>query len=373
MSLNFDAISSQDLARGAVLLGTGGGGDPYVGELFLRKQLSQGLQPRLIQADELADDAFVVCIAGVGAPTVLLEHLVSETILKGLLAEAERIHGRVIDAIICAEIGGVNAMFPLAVGAISGLPIVDGDGIGRAFPHIEMTTFSIDGCQAAPAIFIDDLGNKVSIDIPDNRTAETVVRAVTGALNGSVYGVLYPMSGVQVKRSAIRGTVTQALEIGRFIRLARKRSGNPVAELVGFLDGLDVDRSAQALFTGKIVDVSHETRDGYHWGKVVIQSLSDSQDIMELNIQNEFLLARHNGRLVAVVPDLLCLLDSESAEPLTAENLRYGLRVTVLAYSAPPKLVSTQSLAVVGPAQFGLQETWRPFTELVNEKLTPCT
>lgn len=372
MSLEFDDISSQDLARGAVLLGTGGGGDPYVGELFLRKQLSQGLRPRLIQVEELEDDAFVVCIAGVGAPTVLLEHLVSETTLKGLLASAQRLYGRSIDAILCAEIGGINAMFPLAVGAISGLPVVDGDGIGRALPHIEMTTFSIDGYQAAPAIFVDDLGNKVHIDVQDNRTAENVVRAVTGALNGCVYGAFYPMSGAQVKRSAIRGTVTQAYEIGRYIRLARKRSGDPVAELVRFIDGLDADRSAKALFSGKIVDVSHETRDSYHWGRVVIQSLRDSQDVMELNIQNEFLSARHNGRLVAVVPDLLCLLDSESAEPLTAENLRYGLRVTVLAYTAPAQLLSEQSLSVVGPAQFGLQETWRPFTELVDGTADQC-
>jgi DUF917 family protein len=41
-------------------------------------------------------------------------------------------------------------MFPLALSAISGIPVVDADGIGRAVPQLEMTTFSIYGVRATP-------------------------------------------------------------------------------------------------------------------------------------------------------------------------------------------------------------------------------
>ena len=34
----------EDLARGAAILGTGGGGDPYLGGLMLRQVLLDGLQ-----------------------------------------------------------------------------------------------------------------------------------------------------------------------------------------------------------------------------------------------------------------------------------------------------------------------------------------
>ena len=363
MTTFFDAVTSQDVARGAVFLGTGGGGDPYVGELFLRKQLAAGLQPRLIPVDALPDDAFVVAVAGIGAPTVLVEHLVSEAALKKLLKDAEAMYGRPLDAIISAEIGGANAMFPLAVSAMTGLPVVDGDGVGRAVPHIEMTTFSIHGCPACPALFADDLGNSAVVHAADDRTAEAMTRALTTALNGCVYGVLYPMSGADVKRCAVRGTVTQALEIGRHIRLSRHTSSEPVAEIVRFLDNRGDGRRARLLFVGKVSDVLHETRDGFHWGRLTIEAIGDRANKMIIEIQNEFLVARHNGRTVAVVPDLLSVLDTESAEPLTAEMLRYGARVSVVAYEAPAALLTAQSLEVLGPRQFGLPDTWQPFMD----------
>jgi DUF917 family protein len=362
MTTFFDAVTSQDLARGAVFLGTGGGGDPYVGELFLRKQLAAGLQPRLVPVESLPDDAFVAAVAGIGAPTVLVEHLVSETALRTLLKHAETLYGRPLTAIISAEIGGANAMFPLAISAMTGLPVVDGDGVGRAVPHIEMTTFSIHGCPACPAVLADDLGNHAVVHATDDRTAEAMTRALTSALNGCIYGVLYPMSGADVKRSAVRGTVTQALEIGRHIRLARRAGNDPVAQVVRFLNGAGDGRHAKLLFAGKIADVIHETRDGFHWGQATIEAIGDRDNRMVVEIQNEFLVARHNGTTVAVVPDLLSILDTETAEPLTAEMLRYGARVSVVAYGAPAVLLTPESLKVVGPQQFGLPDTWKPFT-----------
>jgi len=42
--------------------------------------------------------------------------------------------GKEIGAIIPAEIGGVNSVIPLAVGRRLGLPVIDADGMGRAYP-----------------------------------------------------------------------------------------------------------------------------------------------------------------------------------------------------------------------------------------------
>jgi len=115
----------QDMARGAVLLGTGGGGDPYIGELFVTAQIRKGHAPRVVSCDEVAPDAFVLSIAGIGAPSVIVEHLVSERTLRELLARSEKFYGRRIDALISAEIGGANSMFPLALSSISDIPVLD--------------------------------------------------------------------------------------------------------------------------------------------------------------------------------------------------------------------------------------------------------
>lgn len=355
----------RDMARGAVLLGTGGGGDPYIGELFVGAQIKAGRHPRIVSCEELADDAFVVSIAGIGAPSVLVEHLLSEQTLLRLLDRAETYYGRRIGAFVSAEIGGANSMFPLALGAISDIPVLDADGIGRAVPHVEMTKFSICGCRATPALLMDDSGNVVTIESVDDRTAEELSRAATGALGAMALGAFYPMSGRQAKVVAVQRTITQTLEIGRCIRTAREASRDIFASLLDYLNGWE-GRMAQILFDGKVVDVMHETRDGWHFGRATLRGMNESSDECVIDIQNEFLVARVNARTVTIVPDLITVLDRESGEPLTGEMLSYGQRVKVLGFSADPALRRAESLAVLGPRQFGLDEDYRPIEALVR-------
>ena len=111
-------------------------------------------------------------------------------------------------------------------------------------------------------------------------------------------------------------------------------------------------------------DVLHETRDGWHWGRVLISSGAGREPEFRIEIQNEYLVARHNGRTVTIVPDLIAILDAESAEPLTAETLAYGQRVRVIGYSAAPIMRRPECLKVFGPRLFGLDEDFRPVEEL---------
>jgi DUF917 family protein len=355
----------RDMARGAVFLGAGGGGDPYVGELYLSRQLAAGGTIALKKASDLADDAFIVSVAGVGAPTVLLEHLVSARTLSRLLAAAENYYERKVDALISIEIGGANSMFPLALGAQVGLPVVDADGMGRAFPHLEMTTFGVYGCSACPSVLMDDSGNTAYVHAISNRIAEDIVRAVCTSLGSLIYGCFYPMSGKQVKAFAVHDTISQTLEIGRRIREARESHHDPVRHLLEFLDRPEQGRAARELFEGRIVDVRRETRDAWHWGEALIGSGRQAAPEFSIHIQNEYLVARHNGRTVTLVPDLIAVLDAESAEPLTGEMLSYGQRVRVVGYSAAPIMRRPEGLAVFGPRLFGLDEDFLGLEELI--------
>lgn len=349
----------QDMARGAVFLGAGGGGDPYIGELFLHNQLAIGNSPEIIPASSLADDAFVLSLAGIGAPTVLVEYLVSERHLLSLLQKAEAFYGRKIDALISAEIGGANSMFPLALGALANIPVLDGDGMGRAFPHLEMTTFSVYGARATPAIFSDELGNVTTMDLLNDRLAEEAIRPVVNAMGAMAFSAIYPMTGEFVKRYAVHNSITHTLNIGKCIRRGREETDDVFGELLGFLNRPEDERSARVLFDGKVVDVSHETRDGWHWGRAVLRPIAGGDDEFVIDIQNEYIVARLNGRTETVVPDLICVLDRETAEPLTAEMLRYGLRVKVIGYSAERIMRRPECLKVWGPRCFGLNEDFR--------------
>ena len=352
-------LDVQDMARGAVLLGSGGGGDPYVGELFVRHQIAQGRAGRIIDPATLADDAFVVAVAGLGAPTVLVEHLLSERALRQLVDEAQELYGRRIDALISVEIGGCNSLVPLGVGAAVGLPVVDADGMGRAFPNVEMTSFSVAGRKSTPALLRDDRGATARLTLPDDRTMERVARSFAASLGGLVHSIIYPLSGADVRETAVPGTLTATLEIGRRIREARGEGGAPVEALLAWLDAPASGRRARRLHSGKVTDIRHETRDGWHWGEAVIAGQSDPDDRLTIRIQNEFIAAQRNGRTVITVPDIIAVLDQESAEPLTAEQLRYGQRVDVIGYSAHEIMRRPAGLAVFGPRVFGLAEDYR--------------
>jgi DUF917 family protein len=64
-----------DLAVGAAFLGTGGGGDPYIGRLMVQAALDDGKSVTILDPTEVPDDALVIPTAMMGAPTVLVEKI----------------------------------------------------------------------------------------------------------------------------------------------------------------------------------------------------------------------------------------------------------------------------------------------------------
>ena len=366
MSMRIDNVETiRDLARGAVLLGTGGGGDPYIGQLLLQQEVREGRHVEVITAGELDDEALVVSVAGVGAPTVLVEHLQAKGVCRSLLEKMEKHLGRKVDAIIPAEVGGLNSIIPLALGAQAGLPVVDGDGMGRAFPHIEMVTYSVYGSRACPMVIENELGDSIIIDhATSDRKVEDIARVVTGALGAMVYSALYPMSGADVKKKTILGSMSYCLEIGRGIREARAECDDPFDGLMKILNRPEIDRHARILFDGKIVDINRETRDGWHFATVAMRGLDNPDEAFVIETQNEYLTARKNGEITCIVPDLIASLDRETAEPVTGEKLKYGQRLKIIGLSAAAIMRRPECLEVFGPAAFGLTDSFTPIEEL---------
>jgi DUF917 family protein len=85
---------------------------------------------------------------------------------------------------------------------------------------------------------------------------------------------------------------------------------------------------------------------------------------LEVQIQNENLIAVQSGVMVAIVPDLICIVEADTAEPITTEGLRYGQRVAVIGIATPPIMRTPEALAVFGPASFGLDRPFLPVETL---------
>ncbi|MCA9878534.1 MAG: DUF917 domain-containing protein [Thermomicrobiales bacterium] len=337
------------LAIGAGILGTGGGGNPYLGFLEARQQLRAGKAIRVVAVDEVPDDAFVTTVGGIGAPVVSIERIGKGSECLLALQTLERHVGRTFTHVIPGEIGGSNSMRPMITAAELGIPVIDGDGMGRAFPELQMDTFSIYGVPPTPGAIADPRGHSVIFDgIADPATLERYARVVTVQMGGAAGYAFPPMSGAEVRRTAIPGTVSLAVAIGEAVCKARAAHTSAVDAALHVAGG-------ERLFTGKVTDVDRRMQGGFARGVVMLEgSGPDAGRTLRIDFQNENLIATTGeGDVLAVVPDLICLVDEETAEPITTEIVRYGLRVTVLGIPAPDLLKTPAALAVVGPAAFG--------------------
>ena len=349
----------RDFARGAAFLGTGGGGDPYIGRLLLEQALERNGPTRVLAVDELDDDALVIPLAAMGAPTVIVEKTIGFNEGEKALRTLEARLGRKATAVMSAEMGGMNALFPAAMAAHVGLPLVDADGMGRAFPELQMVSFNILGQRAAPMVMCDEYGDTVLIESSDNHRVEKLARPVIVPMGGLCMLAIYPMSGRAVKDTAVRDTLSLALRIGRSISAARREQRDPFEALFECLHAMEHYRHSRTLFEGKIVDLQRETQRGWAIGHVALEELA-GRGRFSVTFRNEFLRAQRDGRTVTIVPDLIAILDRETAEPITTESLKYGQRVRVIGCSVPPLMRSAAALAVWGPQAFGFDEPFMP-------------
>lgn len=344
---------------GAAILGTGGGGNPYIGKLRCREQLKMGRKIPVIPLAELPDEALVVSLGGIGAPVVGVEKIEEgEECLRALRA-IEKELGVKVDALISAEIGGANSMEPMLTAAQAGLPVVDGDGMGRAFPEMQMCTWSIYGHREAPGAMADEKGNIVVIrDTPDDVWLERIARAVVVSMGAAAGLATQPMRGEFVKRAAVPNTITQALNLGRAVLKAHETNADPVQTVI------DQERG-RLLMTAKIVDLQRHLKGGFAVGHMTLEGFGDFDgDKGRIDLQNEFLVFRRNETVEICTPDLIVVLDSDTGLPITTEMLRYGQRIAVLGLPAHPLMRTEQALEVVGPAAFGYPEiTFTPMED----------
>ena len=344
------------LAIGAALLGTGGGGNPYIGMLRTRELMRRGATVDVVPLDALDDDALVCSVGGIGAPVVGVEKIEEgEECLRALRA-LEETAGRDAAALIAAEIGGANSMEPMLTAAQAGIPVLDADGMGRAFPEVQMTTFFIYGCPSAPAAIADDKGNCVVFkDVVDMYWLERFARTIAVDM-GAGAGFATPLMRADfLKRYAIPDTVSYALRLGRVVLDARTARRDVIASVAEASAG-------KVVFAGKVTDVRRELKGGFAVGEANLAGLSDwSGEVARIAIQNENLVLWRDGEVAVSVPDLIVNLELDSGEPITTEMLRYGQRLAVLALPAPDLLKTPEALAVVGPRAFGYPEiTYRP-------------
>jgi hypothetical protein len=247
-------------------------------------------------------------------------------------------------------------MVPIIAAAQLGLPLVDADLMGRAFPELQMVLPTLAGLRGTPMSIADEKGNVGVLDTVDNPWSERLARAVTIQMGCSAIISLVVLTGAEAKAHTVPATLTLSRRVGSAVELARKERRNSVEAVVEALGG-------RLVFTGKVIDVARRTTTGFARGTATLAPLGSdrsggSGDTLQLEFQNEHLLAtrRRAGQPPEVevsTPDLIIVLDAETGEPITTEALRFGQRVSVLGAPCDERWHSPGGLALVGPRYFG--------------------
>ncbi|RSL59960.1 hypothetical protein CEP54_007019 [Fusarium duplospermum] len=338
-----------------------------VSEVDSRAALHQGKQMRVVDINTMPDDTLVFGTSTYGAPAVVSERLPSGTEAIDAIDGVLPYFGIAKPgALIADEIGGMNDLRPLLTSIHYDVATIDGDYMGRAYPRIYHSTTYVNGLPIVPCAQADGMGNTVAVSkCEDPIRLEKLQRKAALEL-----GLLSQMSqsGMRVgdlKKYAVLGSTSLAWYIGRAIYQARQEKTSIVDAI------LRAHPCGRLLYTGKIIDVRRFVSDGgYTEGPVRLRAIgaeerevgetvcTETRD-MVLPFQNEYLYAAlKDGKqeeVICTVPDLISLIGMDGYA-LGTQDIKYGLRVNVMAFVGHPHWYTERGLELGGPGDFGYKD-----------------
>src|SRR5215204_3218023 len=293
--LSLDDIEA--LAVGAWILGTGGGGSPYLGLLNMRRLYAEGHRVALMPPDALEDDDWVAAVSNMGAPLVGQERLTDSRTIARAVALMEEHRGVAFRAVMALEIGGGNSIQPLMAAAHLNKPVVDADMMGRAYPEAQMTSVAVGDLQPWPLTTVDCRGLESIVEkVPTWKWMERVSRKICVEYGSIASTCKAPRTGAEVKKWGIHGTTTKAIAIGAAVREAQRRHEDPIAAILSVEPG-------KVLYSGKVVDVERRATEGFLRGRTRFDGVDQWRGAaMEIAFQNEWIVAWLEGKPVAMAP-----------------------------------------------------------------------
>jgi len=356
----------EDLVAGATILGVGGGGNPDEGLDSLIDVMNKGGHLVLADLDEfddhdlLASPYFVGSVAPTKRRTGRGPALVVQDPVAAAVSLLESKLGKKVAGTVATELGGGNTAACLAIAGKLGIPMVDGDLMGRAGPELHQSTTQIFNLSMAPSAIVSESGNRILVEsyasIDDY---EAVARYASVVSGGHVAVVDSPLTKTKAKDCVIQGTVSKCITIGRARRLAAKGNKDPVSAVLSQLT------NGRLLLKGRVKKYTWRDEKGFLFGEatVVGEGRWKGREFRSW-IKNEHIMGWMDDRPAVLPPDLIVFLDGSSGSGITNDTLKIGMEVAVIGASISPVWRKPTGLAVFGPKHFGFDYDYVPFENL---------
>ena len=268
---------------GCGILGTGGGGSPYLGAMLLHRLLEEGKKLRVICVDDLEKEELVMLTAWYGAPVALVEKVARGNELLDVCTMVKELHKdkkERIRAVMPCEIGGLNCLSPMYTAAQMDMPLVDCDLMGRAFPKVQMITPVFYGMDVLPFVMCDEKDNRFILTKcykNDISVAEDLLRKHVMSIGCSMGFSTRPFSGEELQRVGVKHSVSRAWRLGRAVLKAIAHKEDPFKAIAQVEGG-------KVIFTGKIIDMHRVIKGGYNMGLIEIYGINQYKGMCVYNI-----------------------------------------------------------------------------------------
>lgn len=158
----------------------------------------------------------------------------------------------------------------------------------------------------------------------------------------------------EIRDAVIPGAISMAMDMGKSWREARAK-GEDAA------DAIAAKGAGFVAFRRMIGASDWKTEDGFTIGNVSIDGLGDFEgDTYRIWLKNENMVGWLNDKVHATIPDMICLIDIDTGEPVTNLNYFEGQNVAVVILPAPKPFTTAKGLAAFGPSYIGLDQPYRP-------------
>nr|WP_298925017.1 DUF917 domain-containing protein [uncultured Erythrobacter sp.] len=367
-ALPLDATSLEDALVGSSYLGTGGGGSLIEARELIAKDLAAGLAFSMVPVSALADTDRVACPYGLASLAETSPDMQArldaaenpvEVPVQAAFEALEKHIGQKFAGVIMGEIGPLSLAEGLSTAARLGVPALDADTVGRAVPEINQHSVKVAGVPLTPIGAATPFGDTIIVEtLGDPTRAEDILRSI--AVVSRECGVTdSPITGAQAKKAGtlVTDSLSLAQSIGKSVREAKEAGTDPIEAARKAGDGY-------LLFTGKVADFEWSDEDGFLVGKVTIDGTGafDGQTF-QTDVKNEHLIARRNGAVIATCPDLISVIDIETADGIVNPGYTRGQAVAAIGFRCDPLWRTEAGLAVFSPSYFGYDIDYVPIED----------